>query len=647
VDIKPIGIDQTTGQQRTLNGADNVTNNIGNTVELFVSQIGDYSNLANNLQTLYPWGSGQKLSNPTTLPNGDGFGPSWSPNGEYLAVGFNGSSPYFYVYQRTGTTLNKLSDPSTVPGGNGFETAWSPDGQFLAVCHAASPFFSIYQRDGNTFTKLPDPASLPPSGSQGRVPAWSPNGEFLVITSTTIGPYLHIYQRNDTTFTRLDDPTTLPSGQGNGADWSPDGRFFAIGHTNSPYMGIYERTGSTEFTRLTDPTSLPTGSGGQTAWSPDGNFLAVAHGTSPYLSIYLRTGTSSTSFVRLDDPSSLPTGDGLGAAWSPNGEYLYISHVNSPYITGYQRNGSTFTAISSLDTLPTGTGRWVEFSNDSQFLAVGHTTSPYLSVYQTATSLPDSGVVIAQSDTLDFDYDPYEITGLTNQPVAQWVANQGTTLSGSDVISWVDRINSNDAQPISASNRPSLNSSDLNGHNTMSFDSAQPEWLLLSSDLGIQAAEAVTIMVLCTIADTTDNKGMAGVSDSTGSSLVAAEVRSNEQARCVYNNGFATNAAISDATNLISQDTWTSLLAAYEVGGNVTVQVNGNLAQTTSVSATTFNGLNQFSIGGWLQGSATTLTRPHNGKIVEVIVWATDISGTGDEDTVRAHWQSLYGVSVS
>src|SRR5690606_2421748 len=54
--------------------------------------------------------------------------------------------------------VNKVNDPSTLPTGDGFGVSFSPDGNYLAVGHSSSPYVTIYKRNGDTFTKLPNPS---------------------------------------------------------------------------------------------------------------------------------------------------------------------------------------------------------------------------------------------------------------------------------------------------------------------------------------------------------------------------------------------------------------------------------------------------------------------------------------------------------
>ena len=78
--MKPIGIDQTTGQQRPIASSDSVTDNIGDEIEIAVKQVGDFSgNLRNQVNVLFPWGDPVKLADPATLPSGgNGRDGVWS-----------------------------------------------------------------------------------------------------------------------------------------------------------------------------------------------------------------------------------------------------------------------------------------------------------------------------------------------------------------------------------------------------------------------------------------------------------------------------------------------------------------------------------------------------------------------------------------
>jgi Tol biopolymer transport system component len=405
-DIKPIGIDQTTGQERTVESADSVVDSIGNQIEIAVIETGDYSgNLAPNVQAVFPWGTPEKLDDPSTLPTGGGFDVKWSPNGEFLVAGHQ-VSPFITFYQRTGKQLTRLTNPTTLPDGtsNGNGVAWSPNSEFLAFANSSSggattPLIFIYQRSGSTFTKLADPATVPAAGA-GIGVGWSPNGEFLAV-GLEVTPFIYTYRRSGTTFTKLADPATLPPGQANSALWSPDGQFLAVAGLVTPFITIYQKSGAgdaTTLTKLADPATLPTGGVRRAcSWSPDGQFLAAPHDTAPFLTIYQRSGTT---FTKLADPATAPTSTGQGAAWHPNGKFLAVSNSGvSPFITFYQREGTIFSKLSDPATLPAGAGFVPDWSPDGQFLTVVHSTSPFITTYQTDETMPDSGVLIIRGRT--------------------------------------------------------------------------------------------------------------------------------------------------------------------------------------------------------------------------------------------------------
>ena len=99
-------------------------------------------------------------------------------------------SPYITIYKRSGDTFTKISNPSSLPTGNGNDCAFSPDGMYLAVAHANSPYITIYKRSGDTFAKLSDPSSLPTGNGEGC--AFSPDGMYLAVAHSG-SPFITIY----------------------------------------------------------------------------------------------------------------------------------------------------------------------------------------------------------------------------------------------------------------------------------------------------------------------------------------------------------------------------------------------------------------------------------------------------------------------
>jgi hypothetical protein len=194
-----------------------------------------------------------------------------------------------------------LSNPGTLPAGNGRSIAWSPDSQFLAVGHATTPFVTIYQRTGDSFVKVSDPASLPAGQVNGI--SWSPDGLKLTCVHNT-SPFITTFYRSSassTTFTKLSsNPNTLPAGIGNACAYNKQGDKLAVAHDTSPFLTIYSVSGSgssTTFTKDADPGSLPAGNGKSVSWTPDGKYLTVGHVSSPYMSTYVTSGAIGANAV--------------------------------------------------------------------------------------------------------------------------------------------------------------------------------------------------------------------------------------------------------------------------------------------------------------------------------------------------------------
>ncbi len=317
-----------------------------------------------------------KLTNPASLPTGNGQRVAYSADGIYLAVGNTTTSPFLHICKRSGDTYTKLVNTYTGIANAVYGVAWSPDGTYLAVAvSGTAPYLAIYKRSGDTFTKLTDPSVMPAGGAQGLT--FSSDGVYLAVVHVG-APYITIYKRSGDTFTKLTDPAISPVGTGRSVAFSSDLTYLVVGHDSAPYITIYKRSGDT-FTKLADPTALPTGIATGVAWSPDGTYLAVSQYTSPRLHIYKRSGDT---FTKLTNPATMPPYDTWGVAFSSDGTYLTVLHGLSPYITIYKRSGDTFTKLADPAILPTGTGRAACYNPVYPHLAVAHDTSPFVTIYK-------------------------------------------------------------------------------------------------------------------------------------------------------------------------------------------------------------------------------------------------------------------------
>jgi hypothetical protein len=359
---------------------------------------------ATYLQSAYPalfavvgltlYDPGLKLADPSDLPPGAGYTPSFSSNGVYLAVS-SSTSPYLIIYKRSGDVFTKLADPASLPAGIGFDAAFSPDSTYLSIAHNTTPFLTIYKRSGDVFTKLADPASLPAGRGQGT--AFSADGVYLAVSMNTT-PFITVYKRAGDVFTKLSDPASLPAGQSNSVAFSADGVYMSVAHVTSPFVTIYKRAGDV-FTKLSDPAALPTGSSNGAAFSPDNTYLSITHNTTPFITNYKRSGDV---FTKLPDPSFLPTGNGQTPAFSNDGTLLAVAHVNANYLTIYKRSGDVFTKLSDVATPPNNNALGLGFDPNDAFLAVGSNVLPFVSIYKNAaydTATEFKVPLVTRSDT--------------------------------------------------------------------------------------------------------------------------------------------------------------------------------------------------------------------------------------------------------
>lgn len=282
---------------------------------------------------------------PPNTDTGNVAGLSFSPNGEYLAMGKEGSGN-IAIYKRDGDTFTRLAQPSILPAGNSRSVAFDGTGTYLAVAHDNSPYITIYKRSGDTFTKLPNPSGLPTSSARGV--AFSPDSGLLVVTTTTT-PYVALYSRSGDTFTRLPNLSPLPTALSWACHFSVD-NYLYIGQNALQSILCYSYSGGT-FTQVAIPSplvGLPTG----ITTSTDGGLVAYAAG-SPGCCLLKNTGGSFSTV------QTFPV-DSASVSLSRNGNYLCIGGNNSAeYVAIYKRDTGldTYTKIVPSPSLPTAIAR--------------------------------------------------------------------------------------------------------------------------------------------------------------------------------------------------------------------------------------------------------------------------------------------------
>ena len=112
---------------------------------VFAETIGQYNPTVVKLTDTFT-----KLTNPATLPVGDGYGAAFDPTSTYLAVA-HWTTPFVTIYKRSGDTFTKLTNPATLPTGIGQGAAFDPTSTYLAIAHSTTPFVTIYKMDQKAY----------------------------------------------------------------------------------------------------------------------------------------------------------------------------------------------------------------------------------------------------------------------------------------------------------------------------------------------------------------------------------------------------------------------------------------------------------------------------------------------------------------
>jgi hypothetical protein len=146
--------------------------------------------------SIYAGSNYNKQSNPSVLPAGSAFAVEFSPDDSFLAVGVN-TTPYLHLYSRSGGTFTRLSALSTdpaldqLPNGIVHSLSWSPDGNYLAVGVEAG--IKIYYRSGNNLYRVDPNIDLSATGVF--TVDWSPTGN--VVAVGWAGPLIDSTQTTD------------------------------------------------------------------------------------------------------------------------------------------------------------------------------------------------------------------------------------------------------------------------------------------------------------------------------------------------------------------------------------------------------------------------------------------------------------------
>ena len=264
---------------------------------------------------------------------------SWSPNGDYLAIGGIGNTDMFEVQVLgfDGTSLSNIVT-ATYDHGDGnaiLSVDWSPDGSYLVIGGESSSIdgadVRVLSFDGSTLSGITS-GTYDHGGDIGSVD-WSPSGPYVAIggsASSIDGVEIRVLSFDGSSLSDIPTATYIQPGAFV-VSWSPDGNYLVTGGAASPTDGAEVRVLSFDGTFLSDiitATYAHSAAINSVEWSPDGSYVAIGgfNGTD---GVDVRV-LGFDGVVLSDIPAAVYDhgADVWSVAWSSNGEYLVIGGFN-------------------------------------------------------------------------------------------------------------------------------------------------------------------------------------------------------------------------------------------------------------------------------------------------------------------------------
>ena len=296
---------------------------------------------------------------------------NWSPDGKFIAVGTlpkeQDELGDLYILGFEGSSLALIAQLGNSVAGRGVAAvSWSPDGKYIATgwndnkiktyCFDGTTISSAYTNlwsAGASGTPLhfiseKEITSSEPISSV----SWSPGGRYIAAGSSN--GYVQIFSFDGGFIGAPDDGLSLNSTSTVIVDWSPIGKFVAVG--TDDFVQVLDFDENETLGTVTDPfdsgftTIYPTV---PVVWSPDGKFITCAFSEDtgsfvPYVFILSFDVTSALTEVKRVNTSSNSAGPLNSVAWTPCGMWIISAGNFATYSGDTSRSLiSIMTAMSS------------------------------------------------------------------------------------------------------------------------------------------------------------------------------------------------------------------------------------------------------------------------------------------------------------
>ena len=275
---------------------------------------------------------------------------AWSPDGNYLALGGDGSNK-LVIYSFNGS---KFTSYTTVTGiGEVVSITWSPDSQAIIAAETLQQYPLFLVNNGSSFVAAHD-TGLGPLDPSVRITAchWSSNQKYFAL-GLNVAPFVRVYKVTksgiDLAIQQLSNPSTDLSSAPSCLKWSPNGKYLAASCGTAPNRyGFYTRLGDViSYVSSIPDTYNPLAP--KISWTPDSLYLAVVGetGVSTYSpgSLVRRFG----DILRVVDNQLSNTIDTTRkVSWTPDG----LHACGLIHLTPYKRN-FVKSSMTSPDGVPT------------------------------------------------------------------------------------------------------------------------------------------------------------------------------------------------------------------------------------------------------------------------------------------------------
>ena len=328
----------------------------------------------------------------------DVFAVDWSPDGQYVAVVGNnftgGLGDEFQVFQfdRMSETLTALTGDIAAASGQSRAMSWSPNGQFIAI---GAEITGANRLRVYSFDRINNKLTLVASGAgtTGGILSmeWSPDGKYLVIGGdiSLTGNKVQVFSFDPISYT-LTSVAGIFSGSANvnQLSWSPDGQYIAaIANDVSPNnfrILLFDRS-TNMLTSVAGDQGTAFTSG--VSWSSDGDYIALLAAPTTGNTLWIYTFDKASSTLTLQ--TSLASVGNRRLAWDPSSSYIMVGNSAGAKLMRYNRSTNMLTQIQQFS----GNMRFPAWAPDAAFLALGFSTGTNTLSIFSAFQFPSGNVI--------------------------------------------------------------------------------------------------------------------------------------------------------------------------------------------------------------------------------------------------------------